>query len=86
MGLILHWSTPTTHMKIAYILACTLPLFVLGCKKETQSAQPQPPPPGQSKTVTDGNVTWTLGAATMNGTNVPLSNITVRATTNHMSK
>jgi len=73
-------------MKIAYILTCTLPLFVLGCKQKTPSAQPQPPPQGQSKTVSDGSVTWTLGATTMNGTNVPLSNITVRAVTNRMSK
>ena len=73
-------------MKITYILACTLPLFVPGCKPETQTAQPQPPPAEQSKTVSDGGVTWTLGGATMNGTNVPLSNITVRAVTNRMSK
>lgn len=73
-------------IRIAYILICTLPLFALGCKKDTRSTQPQTPPRGESKTVSDGSVTWTLGAATMNGTNVALSNITVRTTTNNMSK
>jgi hypothetical protein len=72
-----------TQMKIAYIIGCTLLLFVLGCKHETRSAQSAP---AGSKTISDGGYTWTLGAATMNGTNVPLSNITVRAITNQAPK
>lgn len=71
------------HMKIAYIIGCTLLLAVAGCKQETESAKSAP---GGSKTISDGNATWTLGAATINGTNVPLSNITVRSITNHTSK
>ncbi len=78
--------TLITHMKIAYILTCTLPLVVLGCKKETPPAQTQPAPPQQSKTVSDGNVTWRLGAVTMNGTNVPLSNVAIRAVTKGIGK
>jgi len=68
--------TTDTHMKIVSIIGCTLLLSVLGCKHENRSAQSAP---AGSKTVSDGSFTWTLGAATMNGTNVPLSNITVRA-------
>ena len=68
-----------THMKIVYIIGCTLLFSVVGCKRETPPAQSAP---AQSKTISDGTSTWTLGAATMNGTNIPLSNITVRATTN----
>jgi hypothetical protein len=69
-----------TVMKIIRIVANTLPLLVLGCK----SAQAQPPPP--SKTLSDGGYTWNIGAATMNGTNVPLGGIKVRAITNEVPK
>jgi len=55
-------------------------------ERKSRSAQPEPPPVGQSKTVSDGGFTWTLGAVTMNGTNVPLSNIAIRASTNHTSR
>jgi hypothetical protein len=85
-GFCVQHDTLTTHMKISYILGCSLLLFVLGCKHGTQSDQTPPPPPEQSKTITEGGVTWTLGAATINGTNVALSNITVRADTNRVSK
>ena len=73
-------------MRIAYILTCTIPFLLLGCKRETPSAQSQPPPPAQSKTVSDRGVTWHLGAATNNGTNVASSNITIRAGTNQDAK
>ncbi len=73
-------------MKIASILACALPFLLLGCKREARSAQSPPPPPAQSKTVSSGGVTWHLGAATMNGTNVGLSNISIRAVTNQGAK
>ena len=72
-----------TQMKIAYIIGCTLLLSILGCKHETRSTQPAS---AGSKTISDGSSTWTLGAATMNGTNIPLSNITVRAITNQAPK
>ena len=72
-------------MKIVYIIGFTFLLSVIGCKQETRSAQSAP---AESKTISDGSSTWTLGAATMNGTNVPLSNITVRvrAITNQAPK
>ena len=70
-------------MKIVYLIGCTLLLLVSGCKRETPPAQSAP---AESKKISDGNSTWTLGAATMNGTNVPLSNITVRVTTNQTPK
>jgi len=58
-------------------------LSVLGCKHETRPAQSAP---AGSKTVSDGNYSWTLGAATRNGTNVPLTNLTIRAITNQTPK
>ena len=39
-----------------------------------------PPPPGSKATRnSDGGTDWYLGAFVVNGTNVPLSNVTVRA-------
>ena len=70
-----------THMQIAYIIGCTFLLPVLGCKHQGRSAQSAP-----VKTVSDGGYTWYLGGATINGTNVPLSNITIRAITNQPPK
>ncbi len=73
-------------MKITYILTCTLPLLLLGCKRETQPVQSQTPAQPESKAVSDGTSTWQLGATTMNGTNIASSNITIRATTNRVAK
>jgi hypothetical protein len=70
-------------MKIPYVIGCTLLLSVLGCKQESPPAQPAP---GVSQTVSNGGYTWTLGATTINGTNVPSSNVTVRTVTNLPSK
>jgi hypothetical protein len=70
------------NMKIAHLIGCALAFVVLGCKHEPQSAPPQP----AAKTVSDGSHTWMLGATTMNGTNVPLSDIQVRASTNQPSQ
>jgi hypothetical protein len=68
-------------MKIPYIIGCTLLLSVLGCKHDSRSAQSPP-----VKTISDGGYTWYLGGAIMNGTNVPLTNLTVRAITNQAPK
>ncbi len=65
-------------MKMAYLIALTVSFLVLGCKREG--------PPAESNTYSDGSNTWTLGAVTMNGTNVPLTNVTVRAVTNNVSQ
>jgi len=65
------------------MLAFTLPFLVLGCKREAHSV---PPAPAESKTASDGGTTWTLGAVAVNGTNVPLTNVTVRVMTNKVSK
>jgi hypothetical protein len=70
-------------MKIAYMIGCILLLSVLGCKDQTPSVQS---PPADSKKFSDGSSSWNLGTVTMNGTNVPWSNITVRAMTNHPPK
>jgi len=72
-----------TYMKLACIMGCTLLLSGLGCTQQTRSARPAP---AESKTISDGGHTWTLGAATIAGTNVPLTNITVRAITNQAPK
>ncbi len=72
-----------TLMKTVYILGCMLLLSGFGCKPEARPAQSAPP---ESKIISDGTSTWVLGAAIMNGTNVPLSNITVRAITNQAPK
>lgn len=69
-------------MKFLYIIGGTL-LLLVGCKHESRSAQSAP---AESKMVSDGTHTWFLGAATINGTNIPLSNITVRASTNQIPK
>jgi hypothetical protein len=65
-------------MKITSIVAYTLPFLVLGCKREAQPVQSQPPAPAQSTTLSNGGYAWTAGAVRMDGTNVPMSNITVR--------
>ncbi len=75
--------TNIEHMKLVYIIGCTFFLSVIGCKREPAPAQS---PPEQPKMVSDGSSTWTLGAVTMNGTNVPLSNINIRAITNQAPK
>lgn len=79
------WPRSNWHslMKIVLIIGCTLLLAAVGCKREARPAVPQP---AGSKMVSDGQATWTLGAATINGTNVPLSNISVRVITNQTAK
>ena len=72
-------------MKMTHIFTLTLLFLVLGCKREVKSVQP---PPTESKTFSDGSFTWHLGAMTQDGTNVPLSNVTIRvkAITNKVSQ
>jgi hypothetical protein len=70
------------HMKMGSLLALALPLLVLGCKREPASA---PASQGESKTYSDGGSTWKVGAVTMNGTNVALTNVSVHALTNKVS-
>jgi hypothetical protein len=69
-------------MKMTHIFAITLPFLVLGCNREAPSVHP---PPAESQTYSDGTNTWTLGAVTLDGTNVPLTNVTVGAVTNEVS-
>jgi hypothetical protein len=61
-------------MKLTHILAFTLPLLVLGCKREARSV---PPLPEEPKTYSDGGTTWKIGAVNVNGTNVSPTNVTV---------
>jgi len=51
----------------------------LGCKQESKPAPPTAP---ETKTISDGNTTWALGATRLNGTNIALTNVTIRAVTN----
>jgi hypothetical protein len=72
-----------TCMNIVNFIGCIVLFSVLGCKDEARPTQSTPP---KSKTISDGSHTWSLGAATMNGTNIPLSNITIRVITNQTPK
>ena len=63
-------------MKMTYLLGFTLAFLMLGCKRE---AQPVQSPPTGFKTYADGTNTWQLGAVTVNGTNVLVTNVSVRA-------
>jgi len=74
-------------MKIKHLTVLMLPLLVWGCKRE---AKPVPPPPTESRTLSDGNFTWHLGSATNGGTNAFLNSTNViikvrAATTNQES-
>lgn len=66
-------------MKMESLLACILLFPLLGCNREPRLVQPAPV---EAKTYSDGSNTWRLGAAIMNGTNVPLTNITIRVRAN----
>ncbi len=80
----LTFKPTVAYMKVvSLIIGCTVLLFTVGCRHEPLPAQSAP---GETKAVSDGGSTWFLGGATMNGTNVPLSNISVRAVTNQPSK
>lgn len=70
-------------MKIIPLVACALPLLVLGCKHQPSSAPVQPQP---SLTVSNGGYTWFLGSTTVNGTNVPASAISLRPLTNGVTR
>lgn len=62
-------------MKISYLILFAFALLILGCVRETKSSQASP---GKSMTVSNGDFTWKLGTLMINGTNVPMSNITVQ--------
>jgi len=60
----------------------------MGCKKK-DDAQQVLPAGATTNTATpfsDGGHTWNVGAVVVDGTNVPLTNIQVRAITNKESK
>jgi hypothetical protein len=60
-------------MKMTCIISSILLLLVLGCKREAKS------PPAQITTVSNGGFTFYTGKVTMNGTNVPMTNVTFTA-------
>jgi ABC-type uncharacterized transport system auxiliary subunit len=64
-------------MKTKHILPIALPLLLMGCTHKTQPAQSQQPQT-ESMTVSNGGYTVKMGALIVNGTNVPMSNVTVR--------
>jgi uncharacterized lipoprotein YajG len=68
------------------LFSIAIAMLVLGCSREPQVVESPSPPPAESKAVSDGVATWQLGAATMNGTNIASSNITIRAVTNRAVK
>jgi hypothetical protein len=65
-------------MKLKCLVGFALMVFLVGCK---QSAATRPGP-SESSRFSDGGYTWELGAITIDGTNVPMSIVRVRALTN----
>jgi hypothetical protein len=71
------------------VVALLVGVSLLVWPRSHGAKNPQSPPPGSKPTrYSDGGSDWYLGAVAANGTNVPLSNVTIRAvqTTNGMSK
>ena len=64
-------------MKTTSIIACISLLLALGCKREAKS------PSAQFTTVSNAGFTFYMGPVTMNGTNVPMSNVTVKVLTDN---
>lgn len=61
-------------------------ILMAGCGKKSPSSSTLPPPGSKPVAVSDGSNTWLLGAMTINGTNVPATNIMIRVKTGEVSK
>jgi hypothetical protein len=73
-------------MKIVIITAImSATIVMVGCSKEPSSRSTTPPPDSNAVAVSDGSSTWFLGATTINGTNVPATNVTIRVRTREAS-
>jgi nitrous oxide reductase accessory protein NosL len=66
------------------VMAATI--LLAGCGKKSPVSSPTPPPDRKPVTLSDGSNTWYLGAMTINGTNVPATNITIRVKPSEVSK
>ncbi len=62
-------------MKATYAISCAALILVLGCKREAKS------PAAQATKVTNGDFTFYVGSVAVNGSNVPMSNVTFRVVT-----
>jgi nitrous oxide reductase accessory protein NosL len=66
------------------VMAATI--MMAGCGKKSASSSTAPPPGSKPVALSDGSNTWYLGGMTINGTNVPATNITIRVKTPEVSK
>ena len=66
------------------VMAATI--LMAGCGKKSPSISTTPPPGSKPVALSDGSNTWYLGAMTINGTNVPATNITIRVKPSEVSK
>ncbi len=66
------------------VMAATI--LMAGCGKKSSSSSTTPPPGSKPVALSDGSNTWYLGAVTINGTNVPATNVTIGVRTSEVSK
>jgi major membrane immunogen (membrane-anchored lipoprotein) len=74
-------------MKNAIIIGVMAAIVLLaGCSKKSPSRSTAPPPGSKPVAYSDGSHTWYLGAVTINGTNIPATNVTIRVKPSEGSK
>lgn len=75
------------YMKSAIIVGATsVAVIIVGCTKEPSSSSTTLPVGREPVMISDGTNTWSLGATTINGTNVSATNVTVGIRTHEASK
>jgi hypothetical protein len=66
------------------VMAATI--LMVGCGAKPSSSSTTPPPGSKPVAISDGSNTWYVGGVTINGTNVPATNVTIRVKTSEDSK
>ena len=61
-------------------------VLIVGCGKKSPGSSTTPPPGRKPVALSDGSNTWYLGGMTLDGTNVPATNVTIRVKTSEVSK
>jgi hypothetical protein len=87
MSISLHTQvTGTIIMKNAIVTAVmSVIIGMIGCSKGPSSGS-TPPPGTNAVAVSDGSNTWFMGVTRVDGTNVSVTNVTIRVRTPEASK
>jgi len=74
-------------MKNAIIIGVmAVTILMAGCGKKSPSSSTTPQAGSKPVALSDGSNTWYLGAMTINGTNVPATNVTIGVRTRGASQ